>query len=79
MIDPSGSVDSILVSSTRQKTHYRPHPQVELPTPTLRNLSEHGAAGRTGPFVRGDEATIDRDARALPEEWWAVFLDLGRL
>ncbi|HEX9011386.1 MAG TPA: DUF2520 domain-containing protein [Holophagaceae bacterium] len=46
---------------------------------TLRNLERHGAGGRTGPFVRGDEATIARDAAALPEAWRALFLDLGRL
>jgi predicted short-subunit dehydrogenase-like oxidoreductase (DUF2520 family) len=45
---------------------------------TLRNLAEHGAAGRTGPFVRGDEATIARDAAALPEPWRELFLKLGR-
>jgi predicted short-subunit dehydrogenase-like oxidoreductase (DUF2520 family) len=45
---------------------------------TLRNLAERGAAGRTGPFVRGDEATIVRDAAALPEPWRDVFLKLGR-
>lgn len=46
---------------------------------TLRNLERHGTGGRTGPFVRGDEATIDRDAAALPEAWREVFLSLGRL
>lgn len=45
---------------------------------TLRNLSEHGAVGRTGPFVRGDQATVDRDAQALPEAWREIFLKLGR-
>ena len=45
---------------------------------TLRNVAERGAAGRTGPFVRGDEATIARDAEALPEPWRDVFLRLGR-
>ena len=46
---------------------------------TLRNLERHGAGGRTGPFVRGDEATIARDAAALPEAWRELFLGLGRL
>ena len=36
---------------------------------TVRNIERHGAAGRTGPFVRGDAATIARDAAALPEAW----------
>jgi hypothetical protein len=44
-----------------------------------RNLERHGAAGRTGPFVRGDEATIARDAAALPEAWRDIFLRLGRM
>jgi len=46
---------------------------------TVRNISEKGSAGRTGPFVRGDANTIDRDAQALPEAWREVFLKLGRL
>ncbi|GLH68600.1 hypothetical protein GETHPA_01330 [Geothrix rubra] len=46
---------------------------------TLHNLERHGAGGRTGPFVRGDEATIARDAAALPEAWRELFLGLGRL
>lgn len=45
---------------------------------TLRNVAERGAAGRTGPFARGDEATIARDAEALPEAWREIFLKLGR-
>ena len=45
---------------------------------TLRNVAERGAAGRTGPFVRGDEATIARDAEALPGPWREIFLRLGR-
>lgn len=45
---------------------------------TLRNLAVHGAVGRTGPFARGDEATIARDAAALPEDWKDLFLRLGR-
>ena len=44
---------------------------------TLRNIAEHGAKGRTGPFVRGDEATIARDAAALPDGWRELFLSLG--
>lgn len=46
---------------------------------TLANVAQAGAAGRTGPFVRGDGATILRDAEALPEPWRRVFLDLGPL
>lgn len=45
---------------------------------TLRHVAERGAMGRTGPFVRGDEATIARDADALPEPWREIFLKLGR-
>ena len=45
---------------------------------TLRNIEKHGAEGRTGPFVRGDEATIVRDAEALPDPWRELFLKLGR-
>lgn len=45
---------------------------------TLRNVEAKGDAGRTGPFVRGDEGTIARDAEALPPEWRAIFLDLGK-
>jgi len=45
---------------------------------TLRNVAERGPAGRTGPFVRGDEATIERDAEALPGPWREIFLKLGR-
>lgn len=50
-----------------------------LAAATLRNLQRHGAAGRTGPFVRGDAATIARDAQALPAPWREVFLKLGQL
>lgn len=46
---------------------------------TVRNIEQHGAGGRTGPFVRGDAPTIARDAAALPEAWRDVFLRLGRL
>ncbi|MCA9549012.1 MAG: DUF2520 domain-containing protein [Myxococcales bacterium] len=46
---------------------------------TLRNVEQRGEAGRTGPFVRGDVATIERDAAALPEAWREVFLRLGGL
>ena len=46
---------------------------------TLRNLERHGAAGRTGPFIRGDLRTIARDAAALPPRWREVFLRLGEL
>ncbi len=45
---------------------------------TLANVAEHGAGGRTGPFVRNDRATIDRDADALSEPWRTIFLTLGR-
>ncbi|MBS1765917.1 MAG: DUF2520 domain-containing protein [Acidobacteria bacterium] len=46
---------------------------------SLRNIEAHGEQGRTGPFVRGDEGTIARDAEALPEAWREVFLRLGRM
>jgi predicted short-subunit dehydrogenase-like oxidoreductase (DUF2520 family) len=46
---------------------------------TLENLRQRGRDGRTGPFVRGDEATIARDAAALPEAWREIFLKLGRV
>lgn len=45
---------------------------------TVDNVRRRGADGRTGPFVRGDEATIQRDAEALPEPWRSLFLELGR-
>ncbi|MBX2813898.1 MAG: DUF2520 domain-containing protein [Myxococcales bacterium] len=45
---------------------------------TLRNIETLGEQGRTGPFVRGDEATIARDAAALPTIWRHIFLQLGR-
>ncbi|MBP1626863.1 MAG: oxidoreductase coenzyme F420-dependent [Holophagaceae bacterium] len=44
---------------------------------TLRNIQQKGAAGRTGPFVRQDTGTIERDALALPEPWREIFLMLG--
>ena len=50
-----------------------------LAAATLGNLERHGAAGRTGPFVRGDAATIARDAQALPAPWREIFLELGKL
>ena len=50
-----------------------------LAATTLANVEAHGAAGRTGPFVRGDGATIARDAAALPEAWREIFLKLGIL
>ncbi len=46
---------------------------------TLDNLFAHGREGRTGPFARGDESTIARDAEALPPAWREVFLRLGRM
>ncbi len=54
------------------------HGLLPLAEATLRNVAEMGAAGRTGPFVRGDEATIARDAAALPQAWREIFLTLGR-
>lgn len=45
---------------------------------TVRNVAEKGEGGRTGPFVRGDEATIAQDAAALPGPWADLFLKLGR-
>ena len=45
---------------------------------TLRNVGAAGAAGRTGPFMRGDEATNARDAEALSGPWREIFLQLGR-
>ena len=50
-----------------------------LAAATLRNLERHGQAGRTGPFVRGDAATIARDAQALPARWREIFLKVGKL
>ena len=44
---------------------------------TVRNVQAKGIAGRTGPFVRGDTATIERDAAALPEPWAEIFTTLG--
>ncbi len=46
---------------------------------TVRSVQTHGESARTGPFVRGDEATIARDAAALPEPWRRIFLELGRI
>ena len=46
---------------------------------TRHNIERHGDKGRTGPFVRGDEATIARDVAALPEGWREIFLKLGHL
>ncbi|HJV91735.1 MAG TPA: DUF2520 domain-containing protein [Holophagaceae bacterium] len=46
---------------------------------TLRNVAAQGEAGRTGPFVRGDQPTIAADAEALPAEWREIFLKLGAL
>jgi len=43
----------------------------------LSNAAELGPAGLTGPFARGDEETIQRDAQALPEKWRELFLGLG--
>lgn len=50
-----------------------------LAAATLRNVERLGAAGRTGPFVRGDGPTVERDAAALPPEWRELFLKLGKL
>lgn len=46
---------------------------------TLDNVMRGGRPGRTGPFARGDEATIARDAEALPAAWRELFLTLGRM
>ena len=46
---------------------------------TGRNIERLGDAGRTGPFVRGDETTIARDVASLPEDWREIFLKLGHL
>jgi predicted short-subunit dehydrogenase-like oxidoreductase (DUF2520 family) len=46
---------------------------------TLLNLRRHGSEGRTGPFVRGDGPTIQRDLEALPAAWRPLFLELGRI
>ncbi len=54
------------------------HGLLALARASLDNVARHGAAGRTGPFVRNDEATIDRDAAALPDAWRSIFLELGR-
>lgn len=51
---------------------------IPLARATCENVARHGAGGRTGPFVRGDSATIERDAKALPPPWKAIFLELGR-
>ena len=45
----------------------------------LHNAAELGSAGVTGPFARGDEETIQRDAQALPEKWRELFLVLGEM
>lgn len=52
---------------------------LSLAEATRRNIEAHGEEGRTGPFVRGDEGTIRRDAEALPEAWRELFLRLGKL
>ena len=52
---------------------------IPLVEATCRNIEQLGDAGRTGPFVRKDLATIERDAAALPEAWREVFLKLGQL
>ena len=44
---------------------------------TVRNVQRLGEGGRTGPFVRGDAATIARDRAALPEPWARLFVELG--
>ncbi len=46
---------------------------------TLHNVFTKGKAGRTGPFVRGDEATILRDQKALPAPWQDLFVQLGKV
>ena len=52
---------------------------LSLAEATLRNIGTHGEQGRTGPFVRGDEGTIRRDAEALTGAWRELFIKLGRL
>lgn len=54
------------------------HGLLPLAEATLRNVAALGAAGRTGPFARGEKASIARDAEALPEPWREIFLKLGR-
>lgn len=49
-----------------------------LAAAALDNARRLGREGRTGPFARGDEATIARDADALEEPWRTIFLTLGR-
>lgn len=46
---------------------------------TFNNIAKHGPKGITGPFVRGDIETIQRDSQALPEEWRSVFIGLGKM
>ncbi|MCL1908794.1 MAG: DUF2520 domain-containing protein [Holophagaceae bacterium] len=46
---------------------------------TLNNVKQHGRGGITGPFVRRDEDTIQRDSAALPPEWRGLFEGLGRM
>lgn len=62
----------------REGIHLPGRGLMALAAGTLANVEIHGAAGRTGPFVRQDLATILRDADALPEPWRHLFLVLGR-
>ena len=44
---------------------------------TVKNIRATGSDGRTGPFVRGDQQTIERDLKSLPEDWKEMFARLG--
>ena len=44
---------------------------------TLNAFKQNGKNGITGPFVRGDQETIQRDIAALPEKWRSLFEGLG--
>jgi predicted short-subunit dehydrogenase-like oxidoreductase (DUF2520 family) len=48
-----------------------------LAAAALENAARQGKAGITGPFARRDEETIQRDCAALPQEWRAVFMEVG--
>jgi hypothetical protein len=45
----------------------------------IANAAVHGKSGITGPFARGDEATIQRDCAALPDDWRRLFMEIGRM
>jgi hypothetical protein len=50
---------------------------IGLAESTLENIKKHGKNGITGPFIREDMETIQRDRQALPEEWRDVFVGVG--